>query len=157
MPLFRPTLWRIGKSIRWSIIRLIFLRDLRDQLRDRRTLFMIAGLPLLLYPVLGGAVLGMALGYTERPNVIGVVSRTSQSNEFPPRDPPHAGRSVLPIVAWWSATPLLAGVPSQLAGPCALAEASRQQLDYPALLERRGETGRFTAFDSRVPPRLARE
>src|SRR5439155_172651 len=30
--------------MRWSIIRLIWLRELRDQLRDRRTLFMIAGM-----------------------------------------------------------------------------------------------------------------
>src|SRR5436309_3050550 len=28
--------------MRWSIIRLIWLRELRDQLRDRRTVFMIA-------------------------------------------------------------------------------------------------------------------
>ena len=43
--------------MRWSIIRLIWLRELRDQLRDRRTVFMIVGLPLLLYPLLGFAVL----------------------------------------------------------------------------------------------------
>ena len=42
--------------MRWSIIRLIFFRELRDQLRDRRTVFMIAVLPLVLYPVLGTAV-----------------------------------------------------------------------------------------------------
>ena len=34
-------------------VKLIFLREMRDQLRDRRTLFMIAVLPLLLYPLLG--------------------------------------------------------------------------------------------------------
>ncbi len=37
--------------------RLIFLREVKDQLRDRRTLFMVAVLPLLLYPALG---VGMA-------------------------------------------------------------------------------------------------
>ncbi len=37
----------------WSNVKLIFLREARDQLRDRRTLFMIAVLPLLLYPLLG--------------------------------------------------------------------------------------------------------
>jgi sodium transport system permease protein len=37
----------------WSNVRLILLREVRDQLRDRRTLFMIAVLPLLLYPLLG--------------------------------------------------------------------------------------------------------
>ncbi len=37
----------------WSNVRLILAREIRDQLRDRRTLFMIAVLPLLLYPLLG--------------------------------------------------------------------------------------------------------
>ena len=37
----------------YSNIKLIFFREMRDQLRDRRTLFLIAVLPLLLYPVLG--------------------------------------------------------------------------------------------------------
>ncbi|HET6882609.1 MAG TPA: ABC transporter permease, partial [Pirellulales bacterium] len=37
----------------WSNVNLIFQREVRDQLRDRRTLFMIAVLPLLLYPLLG--------------------------------------------------------------------------------------------------------
>jgi sodium transport system permease protein len=37
----------------WSNVKLIFMREVRDQLRDRRTLFMIAVLPLLLYPMLG--------------------------------------------------------------------------------------------------------
>ena len=34
-------------------VKLILVREIRDQLRDRRTLFMIAVLPLLLYPLLG--------------------------------------------------------------------------------------------------------
>ena len=37
----------------WSNVKLILRREVRDQLRDRRTLFMIAVLPLLLYPLLG--------------------------------------------------------------------------------------------------------
>lgn len=37
----------------WSNVRLIFQREVRDQLRDRRTLFMIAVLPVVLYPMLG--------------------------------------------------------------------------------------------------------
>ena len=57
--------------MRWSIIRLIWMRDLRDQLRDRRTLFMMIGLPLLLYPVLGSAVLGLAFRFGDRPSTIG--------------------------------------------------------------------------------------
>jgi sodium transport system permease protein len=41
----------------WNNVRLIFLRELRDQMRDRRTLFTIAVLPILLYPLLGMAML----------------------------------------------------------------------------------------------------
>src|SRR4051794_24155356 len=116
--------------MRWSIIRLIWLRDLRDQLRDRRTLFMIAGLPLLLYPVLGAAVLGFALGFSERPNVIAVVA-PPWPGDFPPRDPPWAGRGVVPRVTGLAATPL----PGAVLAAGVLTEASRQQFDYPALIE----------------------
>jgi sodium transport system permease protein len=34
-------------------VKLVYTREMRDQLRDRRTLFLIAVLPLLLYPLLG--------------------------------------------------------------------------------------------------------
>lgn len=37
----------------YANVKLIFQREVRDQLRDRRTLFMIAVLPLLLYPLIG--------------------------------------------------------------------------------------------------------
>jgi sodium transport system permease protein len=43
--------------MRWSNVRTIFLREIRDQLRDRRTIFMVFVFPVLLYPLLG---LGMA-------------------------------------------------------------------------------------------------
>lgn len=39
--------------MKWSNVGLIYIRELRDQMRDRRTLFTIAVLPLLLYPLLG--------------------------------------------------------------------------------------------------------
>ncbi len=41
----------------WRNVRLVWLREVRDQLRDRRTLFVIAVLPLLLYPLLGMSML----------------------------------------------------------------------------------------------------
>ena len=44
----------------WSNVRLLLLREIRDQLRDRRTLFMIAVLPVLLYPLLGMSFLQVA-------------------------------------------------------------------------------------------------
>ena len=40
-------------TLRWSNLKVIFGREVRDQIRDRRTLFMIFVLPILLYPMLG--------------------------------------------------------------------------------------------------------
>ncbi|TWT93032.1 ABC transporter permease subunit/CPBP intramembrane protease [Neorhodopirellula pilleata] len=48
-----------GRS-RLSAIRLIYFREMRDQLRDRRTLFTIAILPMLLYPLVGMLLLQIA-------------------------------------------------------------------------------------------------
>src|SRR5262245_57122341 len=58
--------------MRWSIIRLIWLRELRDQLRDRRTIFMVVVLPVLLYPILGIGVVEFALGFIEKPSTVGI-------------------------------------------------------------------------------------
>src|ERR1022692_3144206 len=106
--------------MRWSIIRTIWFREMRDQLRDRRTLLMILGLPLVLYPILGFAVLQFAVGFAEKPGVIGVVVGSSQRKDFPPREPPEAGRSLAPMLAWLSATPIAGGD----VGAYALAQAS---------------------------------
>lgn len=40
--------------MRWPVVRLIAFREARDQLRDRRTMFLILGLPLLMYPLFVG-------------------------------------------------------------------------------------------------------
>lgn len=53
--------------MKWTNVRLIFLRELRDQLRDRRTLFTIAVLPLLLYPLLGMSFMHMSQFLREYP------------------------------------------------------------------------------------------
>ena len=44
----------------WRHVHLIYLREMRDQLRDRRTLFTITILPLLLYPLLGMLMMQVA-------------------------------------------------------------------------------------------------
>lgn len=44
----------------WRNIKLVWLRELRDQLRDRRTLFMVAVLPLFMYPLLGTSFLQLS-------------------------------------------------------------------------------------------------
>lgn len=54
----------------WKNVKLIFLREVRDQLRDRRTLFMIAILPLLLYPALGIGMIQMMVLFSEQPRTV---------------------------------------------------------------------------------------
>jgi sodium transport system permease protein len=56
--------------MKWNNVRLVFLREVRDQLRDRRTLFTIAVLPLLLYPLLGMIFLQIAQFMREHPTSI---------------------------------------------------------------------------------------
>jgi sodium transport system permease protein len=54
-------------------IKLILGREIRDQLRDRRTLFMIAVLPLLLYPLLGMSFLQVSQFLKEHPTRVLIV------------------------------------------------------------------------------------
>lgn len=59
--------------MRWPVVRLIAAREARDQLRDRRTLFMILGLPVLMYPLFGGVGLVFANILKDKRLVVGVV------------------------------------------------------------------------------------
>jgi sodium transport system permease protein len=54
-------------------VRLILGREIRDQLRDRRTLFMIIVLPILIYPLMGLSVLQIEQFKHERPTEVLVV------------------------------------------------------------------------------------
>src|SRR5690606_13291977 len=58
----------------WRNVRLITVRELRDQLRDRRTMFVIAVLPLMLYPLLGLALLQVAQFLREHPSRVWLVA-----------------------------------------------------------------------------------
>lgn len=58
----------------WRNIRLVFLREVRDQLRDRRTLFMITVLPVLLYPMLGLGIVQMMLLFSEQQRVVVILN-----------------------------------------------------------------------------------
>ena len=53
------TTWFDWATMNFRNVRLILAREVRDQLRDRRTLFMIFVLPILLYPLLGTAYFQM--------------------------------------------------------------------------------------------------
>lgn len=54
----------------WTNVFLIFQREVRDQSRDRRTLFTVIVLPVLLYPLLGAAFLQMGQFLREHPTKI---------------------------------------------------------------------------------------
>lgn len=56
-----------------SNVRLILAREIRDQLRDRRTLFMVAVLPILLYPLLGMSMFQVSQFMREQPTRVLVI------------------------------------------------------------------------------------
>lgn len=58
-------------------IRIVFFKELRDQVRDRRTLFMLLALPVLLYPALGIGMLQMAVLFNEKPRTVVVLGSNS--------------------------------------------------------------------------------
>ena len=65
-----------------SNVRLILAREIRDQLRDRRTLFMIAVLPILLYPLLGMSLFQVSQFMREQPTRVLVVG-AGDLDDFP--------------------------------------------------------------------------
>ncbi|HLN28080.1 MAG TPA: ABC transporter permease subunit/CPBP intramembrane protease [Gemmataceae bacterium] len=122
-------------GMRWSIISLIFVRELRDQLRDRRTILMIAVLPMLLYPVLGMAVVQFAVGLADKPGTVGIVG----SDFLPVLGPRSAGFSPLPATAWLTVTPAssfgAAALPMcPIAAALALGQLQAREQQYPPLL-----------------------
>ncbi len=66
-----------------SNVKLIFAREVRDQLRDRRTLFMIAVLPILLYPLLGMSLLQVSQFMQEQPTRV-LVLGAKDLGDLPP-------------------------------------------------------------------------
>ena len=71
----------------WRHIQLIYHREMRDQLRDRRTLFTIAVLPLLLYPLIGLLMMQVAQFNREYSVRIRVVGHENWPQSYPLLDP----------------------------------------------------------------------
>ncbi|RPI77494.1 MAG: CPBP family intramembrane metalloprotease domain-containing protein, partial [Planctomycetaceae bacterium] len=59
--------------LNWRKIGLIVARELRDQIRDQRTLFMVVVLPLLLYPALGLGMMELTLLSLGQPRTVVVL------------------------------------------------------------------------------------
>ena len=106
--------------MRWSVVRLIAAREVRDQLRDRRTLFLILGLPILMYPLFVGVGILFVTAMKEKKLVVGVVDGAKLPQ-------PQA-----------DLTPLLGGA----------GEAARQLHTYPPLLDADGQFAARYAADA---------
>ncbi|VTS00720.1 ABC transporter permease subunit [Tuwongella immobilis] len=98
--------------MRASIVRLIAGREMRDLLRDRRTLFLVFGMPILLYPIFFGISIFLARSLGEQVTIIGVVGSEFLPPEWDRREPE-------PV--------------SVLVGGLGQAERQRQSPDYPTI------------------------
>lgn len=67
----------------WKHVHLIFIRELNDQLRDRRTLFTITILPILLYPLLGLLMMQIAQFSREHTVKVRVVGAENWPSDLP--------------------------------------------------------------------------
>ena len=116
-------------SVRWSTVLLIWMREMRDQLRDRRTMTMILVLPLLIYPLAGFGLMQLALGMMSERHTIGILG----VDHLPEVTPRTAGSDAPQIVAWLSMTPNQTGV-GQIAGAIAFHQIAQAHQTFPPLL-----------------------
>ncbi|HBN75770.1 MAG TPA: CPBP family intramembrane metalloprotease domain-containing protein [Planctomycetaceae bacterium] len=79
----------------WRNIQLIFSREVADQMRDRRTLFMVVVLPLLLYPALGIGMMQMTLLFSEQSRTVVILG----ANDLPA--PPLLNQDGTRIIDQW--------------------------------------------------------
>jgi len=64
-------------------VKLILLREIRDQLRDRRTLFVVLVLPMLLYPLLGMLFVQVQQFLKEKPSRVLVIGARNLAEDPP--------------------------------------------------------------------------
>ena len=76
--------------MKWRNVKLILARELRDQMRDRRTLFTVLVMPLLLYPLLGAALLQVSQFSREHPTKVWIVG-----SQHLPDSPPLISESTI--------------------------------------------------------------
>src|SRR5919198_2681370 len=100
--------------MRWTIIRLIWHRERRDLLRDRRWLFMLLGLPVLLYPAFGLVGLVFAISMLDQKTPVGVYG----AEHLPT---PAADAPIGPVaeMAWLTALPAPGLNPADVAAAAA--------------------------------------
>src|SRR5690348_1714139 len=103
--------------MRWPIVLLIWHRELRDLVRDRRWLFMLLGLPVILYPAFGLVGLLFAVATIDQKTPVGVYGA-----EHLPR--PTADAPIGPVadLAWLTTVPGPTLTPADFAVAGAVAE-----------------------------------
>ncbi len=69
--------------MKWTNVKQIFSRELRDQLRDRRTIFTVAIMPMLLYPLMGTAMLQVGQFMRKQPSRVWLINE-----QYLPQHPP---------------------------------------------------------------------
>src|SRR3954463_14127628 len=65
----------------WSNLYTIFRREVRDQIRDRRTLFMIFVLPIMLYPLMGYGIGQFTLLLQQEPKKVELIGAENLPKE----------------------------------------------------------------------------
>ncbi len=76
----------------WHHVHLIYMREMRDQLRDRRTLFTITVLPVLLYPLLGMLMMQVAQFKREQTVQVRIVGLENWPEQIPLVDSKSSGQ-----------------------------------------------------------------
>src|SRR5205085_2039471 len=120
--------------MRWSVVRLIWFREVRDLLRDRRTLFMMVGLPVLLYPAFGLIGFLFALSMLDQVAVVGVYGQ--ENLPAATAQPTTTGPLPAQVAGWLAALPTPEAGPGSAAALAAVAGAVRvrqEHTDFPPL------------------------
>jgi sodium transport system permease protein len=136
----------------WNIIRLIWQRELRDLVRDRRWLFMLLGLPVLLYPVFGLVGFVFALTMLDHEVRVGVagLENLPRASAVGPVGP--SGE-----FAWFAALPSAGGNGfGAVAGAAGQVLALRPLTNFPPLVVKDGDAFRFVETDVDPAPELLR-
>lgn len=119
--------------LNWRNVSLIFRREVRDQLRDRRTLFMVAVLPLLLYPALGLGMMQLTVLFREQPRTVVILGADELPVEPALVEQDHFAENWFPESMGASAKARLAVITDQ-PGSAARVAAQNKNLKAPLLL-----------------------
>jgi sodium transport system permease protein len=123
----------------WPIIQLLWRRELRDLLRDRRTVCLIFLLPVALYPLLVIVALAAAL-MQDQEAVVGIYGLEHL--------PKWSDASVPPSALAAAAFSLTSGCSAeQAAGTAAFVDSVRQRLSYPPLVHDGQFVGEYSSFN----------